>query len=75
MIETKGYVAALAANLVLLPVALWLLPLNIYVVQALFTMLVVVASYLGHRYYSFGGTGRRDAGGPPIYDHGPVSKD
>ena len=69
------YIAALVANLVLLPVALAVLPFNIYVVQALFMALVVVVSYLGHRYYTFGGTRRRDAGKTPFYDPGPVSKD
>ncbi len=54
------YLAALIANLVLLPVALRVLPFSIYVVQALFTVVVVVCSYLGHKYYSFGGGQRKD---------------
>jgi hypothetical protein len=42
----------------LLPIALALLPLNIYVVQALLTTIVVISSYLSHRSFSFG-AGRR----------------
>ena len=49
------YVAALVVNLALLPVALRVLPFSIYVDQALFAVVVVVCSYLGHKYYSFGG--------------------
>ena len=49
------YLATLAVNLVLLPIALQVLPFSIYVVQALLTMIVVVGSYLGHKYFSFGG--------------------
>jgi putative flippase GtrA len=49
------YLATLAVNLVLLPIALQLLPFTIYVVQALLTVIVVVGSYLGHKYFSFGG--------------------
>jgi len=56
------YVATLAVNLVLLPIALRVLPFNIYVVQALLTMIAVVGSYLGHKYFSFGGD--RQTGGP-----------
>lgn len=48
------YLATLLVNLALLPIALAAIPLNIYVIQALFTTAVVVASYLGHRYFSFG---------------------
>jgi putative flippase GtrA len=47
------YALALLVNLALLPVALWVLPFNIYVIQALFAGGVVVSSYLGHKYYSF----------------------
>jgi putative flippase GtrA len=49
------YVAVLAANLVVLPVAVAVLPASIYLIQALFTCAVVIASYLGHKYYSFMG--------------------
>lgn len=55
------YLASLLANLALLPLALAALPFNIYVVQALFTVTVVVVSYLGHKYFSFR-SGRRVAG-------------
>jgi putative flippase GtrA len=48
------YVATLVANLALLPIALRVLPFSIYVDQALFLAVVVVGSYLGHKYYSFG---------------------
>lgn len=49
------YLVALAANLVILPLALRVLPLNAYVVQALFTAAVVVVSYFGHKHVSFRG--------------------
>ena len=62
------YLATLAANLVVLPVALALLPLNIYVVQALFAVVVVVSGYLGHKYYSFRGGQHGDAADQPPYD-------
>lgn len=52
---TSVYLVALAANLVVLPLALRLLPVNAYVVQALFTAAVVVVSYLGHKHFSFRG--------------------
>ena len=54
------YVATLLVNLALLPVALAILPFNIYVIQAVFTAVVVVLSYLSHKFFSFG-RGRRDA--------------
>jgi putative flippase GtrA len=47
------YLLALIVNVALLPVALRVLPLNIYLAQALLTVLVVVCGYLGHKYYSF----------------------
>jgi putative flippase GtrA len=49
------YLATLLANLLLLPILLRTLSLNIYVTQAFFTAVVVVVSYLGHRFFSFGG--------------------
>jgi len=49
------YLLTLVVNLALLPVALGALPFNIYVVQAFFAVVVVVCSYLGHKYYSFRG--------------------
>ena len=69
------YVATLVVNLALLPVALNVLPFNIYVVQALLTTVVVVSSYLSHRYYSFGGKRRRDVPLTPVYDPPAVSED
>ena len=52
------YFLTLVATLAVLPVALSVLPFNIYVVQALLLGVVVVASYLGNKYFSFG-NGRR----------------
>jgi putative flippase GtrA len=69
------YLATLLVNLALLPVALRVLPFSIYVVQALFTGVVVVGSYLGHKYYSFRGGRRRDSGDASFYDPAAVSKD
>lgn len=62
------YVGTLCISLVGLPILLHVLPFNIYVTQALFTMAMVVASYLSHKYFSFRG-GReepiaRDTGEP-----------
>jgi putative flippase GtrA len=48
------YLATLVVNLALLPVALRVLPFNIYADQALFLGIVVAGSYLGHKYFSFG---------------------
>ena len=56
------YVVTLVVNLALLPIALHVLPLNIYAVQALLTVLVVVCSYLSHKYFSFGGGHRGPSG-------------
>jgi len=53
------YFVTLVANLALLPVALRVLPFNIYVVQALFAGVVVVCSYLGHKHFSFRGGNQR----------------
>jgi putative flippase GtrA len=49
------YLATLLANIVLLPIALHVMPFSIYVVEALFTLGVVISSYLGHKYFSFRG--------------------
>ena len=51
------YLLTLIANLVALPVLLQILPFSIYITQAIFTVGVVVASYLGHRHFSFGHRG------------------
>jgi putative flippase GtrA len=62
------YLLTLLVNLALLPIALRVLPFNIYVIQALFTGVVIVCSYLAHRYYSFGGGRHGDDDGDAIYD-------
>jgi putative flippase GtrA len=62
------YLATLVANLMLLPIALLVLPFSIYFIQALFTAVVVVCSYLGHRYYSFRGGRHRDGNDSAFYD-------
>ena len=49
------YLLTMVANLVALPFLLRVLPFNLYVIQALFTSFVIVASYLGHKFFSFGG--------------------
>jgi putative flippase GtrA len=41
-------------NLVVLPILLRVLPFSIYVTQALFTGVMVVCSYVSHKYFSFG---------------------
>lgn len=58
------YLVTLVVNLALLPIALSVLPLDIYVIQALFTAAVVICSYLGHKYYSFRGRRHRDGNDP-----------
>ncbi len=52
------YSATLLANLVALPVALQIWPGSIYVVQAAFMAIVIVAGYLAHKHFSFR-SGRR----------------
>ena len=69
------YVATLVVNLALLPIALRVLPFSIYVDQALFLGVVVVCSYLGHKYYSFNGGHRRDDGDATRRDPQPAAKD
>ena len=59
---TSVYLVALAANLVVLPIALRWLPLSAYAVQALFTIAVVLLSYLGHKHLSLRG-GSHDSQG------------
>jgi putative flippase GtrA len=68
------YLVTLVVNLALLPVALRVMPFNIYVVQALFTGVVVVCSYLGHRYFSFRGGHRRRSGDTPSRDPSAVQE-
>ena len=62
------YLATLLVNLALLPIALSVLSFNIYVIQALFTALVVICSYLAHKYYSFSGGRHRDGHDRAPYD-------
>src|SRR5664280_61079 len=45
------YLVTLVVNLTLLPVALKVLPFDIYAIQAGCAVVVVVCSYLGHKYY------------------------
>ena len=65
------YLGTLLVTLVALPVALRVLPLSIYVVNALFTAVVVVCSYLAHKYFSFRSGRNRDGDGGAHRD--PVS--
>jgi putative flippase GtrA len=69
------YFVTLLVNLALLPVALNVLPFNIYVVQALLTVVVIVCSYVSHRYYSFGGKRLQDASRASSYDPPAVPED
>lgn len=62
------YLGALVVTLVGMPVALHVLPFSIYIVNALFTVVVVVCSYLAHKYFSFRGSRHRDGDGTAIYD-------
>ena len=55
------YVASLLATLALLPIAVHVLPFSIYLINGAFTAVLVVASYLAHKYFSFGG-GQRGTG-------------
>jgi putative flippase GtrA len=69
------YFATLVANLAVLPILLRVLPFSIYVDQALFLIVVVICSFLAHKYYSFAGGQRGDSGDAPRYDRQTVSKD
>jgi putative flippase GtrA len=53
------YLVTLCAGLLALPVLLRTLPINIYVIQAGYTAIVVVLSYLSHKFFGFGGNRRR----------------
>ena len=55
------YVVTLVSALIALPILVNTLPFNLYVIQALYTGVVVVLSYLGHKYFSFRKTHRRSA--------------
>ena len=65
------YLVALAANLIVLPIALRALPVSAYVIQALFTLSVVLLSYVAHKYFSFGG----GQGNAPASERRPESRD
>ena len=55
------YVATMLVNLIAFPLAVRWLPWNAYAIQAVFGVAVVVASYVAHKYFSFGGpAGRRE---------------
>ena len=56
------YVVTLVSGLVALPVLLHTLPFSIYVIQAGYTAVVVVLSYLFHKFFSF--SGARNQGDP-----------
>jgi putative flippase GtrA len=47
------YVVMLCVNLVTLPILLRVLPFSIYATQIVFTIIVVILSYLSHKYFSF----------------------
>jgi putative flippase GtrA len=49
------YLGTLVAGLAALPLLLRTLPFNIYVIQAGYTIVVVVLSYIAHKFFSFGG--------------------
>ena len=49
------YLATMVAGLVALPFLLHTLPFNIYVIQAGYTVVVVILSYLSHKFFSFKG--------------------
>lgn len=61
------YAATLLVNLALLPIALGVFPFSIYVIQAVFTGLVVVLSYLANKFFSFGGRASSDGDGSTPY--------
>jgi len=47
------YACALGVNLAVLPVALHELPFNVYAIQAVYTLVVVVTTYVANKYFSF----------------------
>src|SRR5665811_816356 len=69
------YVVTLVVNLALLPVALRVTPFNIYVVQAFLLVVVVVCSYLSHKYFSFRGGHRGRSGDTSSHDPSAVQDD
>jgi putative flippase GtrA len=52
------YFATLVAGIAVLPILLATLPFGIYVIQAGYTVTVVVLSYVAHKFFSFGGLPR-----------------
>jgi putative flippase GtrA len=66
------YLVTLAANLIVLPLALSWLPWSAYVVQGLFTVVIVALSYLGHKYFSFRGGSRPAAPSTPSGSERPA---
>jgi putative flippase GtrA len=52
---TLVYAVSLALSLVALPILLRTLPFSIYVIAAGFTAVMVVATYVSHKFFSFGG--------------------
>jgi putative flippase GtrA len=48
------YIVVLFLDLVVLPIFVRILPFNVYVCQAMFIFVVVIISYVGHKYFSFG---------------------
>ena len=52
------YVVTLCTGLLALPILLHTLPFSIYFIQAGYTAVVVVLSYLSHKFFSFGGRRR-----------------
>jgi putative flippase GtrA len=69
------YLVTLVVNVALLPVALRVLPFNIYVVQALFAGVVVVCSYLGHKHFSFRAGRQRHPRGTSFSDSTAAQQD
>ena len=69
------YVATLLVNLALLPIVLRVLPFNIYVDQALLLAVVVVSSFLAHKYFSFGGSRVGDGAVGDSYDRAADAKE
>lgn len=47
------YAGGLVLALVVLPILVRVVPLNLYAIQALFIAVVIVLTYLGHKYFSF----------------------
>lgn len=52
---TLVYGITAVANLIVLPIAKRTLPISVYGVEALFLFVIVCASYVGHKYFSFRG--------------------